>query len=246
MPKVARSFVVLIALMVAMPVVVMAQSTPAATPAQGTPTGQELAESDALWGGNYVERLPSCDAEPLCLAMLTHDDDGGEYYYGVIQNNTQDRVFVNNVAVTLLDDDGALAAQGDVFDVAPWIVSPGGHAIIGITVTGEYLDEFTAEAEFDYFPVIAGEQDFGVPVRVDSAELRGSGVLGEWTNTSEYTFGTVSAVLACFADDGSITYRLFGDSSNGPYEPGASDRFAVEIYGEPDCENFVISAYGYS
>lgn len=216
---------------------------PAVALAQGTPEAAERAESDALWGGTYVEQLPSCEGEPLCLALLTQGQRGDEYYYGVIQNNAQNWVRVRDVAVSLFDSDGEFAAHGESYEIAPEIISPGGHALIGITVTGEYISDFTVEAQFDFEPSAVADA-YGVPVRVDNATVRGTGVLGEWTNTSNYTFDRVYVELACFADDGSITYTSDDSSRTGPYGPGAADRFAVEIYGDHDCENFVVTAYG--
>lgn len=225
-------------------IVALCLAWPGVAKAQGTPISEPIAESDTYWGGNYVDELPSCDGEVLCLALLSYANRGDEYYHGVIQNNTEDWVRVRDVTVTLFDSSGEFAAQGDTFEVAPGVISPGGHALIGLTVSGEYLSEdFTTEAQFDFEPSTGGADGFSVPVRVDSAEIRGSAILGEMTSTSEYIFNYLYVNAACFDEDGSISYTGGGDARNGPYQSGSTDRFAVELYGN-ECTNFVVNAYG--
>ena len=216
---------------------------PSVALAQGTPASADLAESDALWGGNYVEQLPSCDDEPLCLASLTHGWAADEYYNGVIQNNSSDWIDIRTVTVSLFDKPGEFAAQGDSHTISQEVISPGGHALVGITVSGEYLSEFTTEAQFDYVRLGEVHDGSGIPVRIESAEIRGDAVLGELTNTSEYTFNTVWVWAACFEDDGSLPYLMFALKQNGPYEPGASERYAIELYGH-ECANFIVTAHG--
>src|SRR5680860_14776 len=162
---------------------------PTALFAQSTPQATETAESDAMWGGNYVNQLPSCADEGLCLAVVTHGERGDEYYHGIIHNDTQDWVGVNNVVVTLIDTNGEAAAQGDAYLVAPNVISPGGHALVGLTVAGEFISEFTTEAQIDY------ETDPDVTVgfrflalQVDNAEVRGNAILGELTNPEDFPF----------------------------------------------------------
>jgi hypothetical protein len=216
-----------------------------AASAQGTPEPTGLAESDVLWGGNYVDQLPSCESDGLCLAVLTQRgaDIRPEFYHGVIQNNTKDWVDVNDVTVTLFDDAGEFAALGDTWEISPRVISPGGHAFIGITVSGEYISEFTTEAQFDYEAGTGGEDGWGVPLRVNNAEVRGTAVLGEVTNISVHTFSTLYVRVTCFAENGKILYSKHTGVDNGPYGNEASARFAIDIF-DNNCANFAVSAFG--
>ncbi len=219
---------------------VLAQgSTPIASP-----SAVQLAESDAMWGGNFVERLPDCDGLEICMATLTQSDRGDEYYFGVIQNNTDQWVDVENVTVTLIDSAGEAAAIGDSITLEPSIVSPGGHALVMITVAGEYISDFTFETEFVFQPGTGEPDGFGVPVRIDEASVRGSGVLGEVTNTSDYDFGVISTNGACMSDEGAILYWFQGEAIIRPFPMGETARFSADIYGDADCSNFVVVAWG--
>lgn len=97
---------------------------------------------------------------------------------------------------------------------------------------------------FEFEPSTGGAYGFGVPLRVDSAYVRGYVILGELTNTSDYTLNCLYAYANCLAEDGSILYWGSGDATTGPYEPGDSDRFSIPIYGDYDCSNFVVTAFG--
>jgi len=212
--------------------------------AQGTPISEGVAESDALWGGNYVAHLPSCKDSEICLAALYQAEPGERYYFGIIQNRTQQWVKVHDASVSLFDPQGDLAAIGEIYFLSPSIISPGGHAILQVQTAGEFISQFTFEARFDYEPSNGGDDGDGVPVRIDSATLRGDAILAQFTNTSNYTFDSVWAYSACFADDGSILDIDQEIVDMGPFESGDSARFALEPRGDRECDNFVVTANG--
>jgi hypothetical protein len=213
--------------------------------AQGTPTSNELPATDRLWGGTYVDRLPNCDAiddEPLCLVLLTQSDRGDEYYYGVIQNVSDRFVTVHTVAVTIRDSAGDIAAVGDSVNESPSEISPGGHGLIMVTVAGEYLADFTAEARFDYTMGLAHD-GFGVPVQVDSAQVRGEGIVGEITNTGRIDYPVIYLHSICFDASGGAYYWGQSDALRGPIAIGETVAFAIPIY-DHDCDDFVVVAWG--
>jgi hypothetical protein len=230
-------------MMVAMLAISIGIGTPIAAQ-EASPPNVELAESDAMWGGNFVDNLPDCEANDLCMASLTQSERGDEYYFGVIQNNSEQWVKVETVTATLLDQAGEVAAIGDSVAVEPPIVSPGGHALVMITVAGEYISEFTFETEFVYEPGTGEPDGFGVPVQVDQVTIRGNGVLGEVTNTSSYDFGVVRTDGVCMSEAGDILYWFQGEANIRPFPAGETARFSADIYGDVDCTNFVVVAWG--
>ena len=240
-------------------VVVLGLASPSTITAQGTPEAEHVAESDALWGGNAVDQLPSCEGEELCLAVLSQSDRTEWMYQGIIQNNTQDWVRVRKVVVTLFDTDGEVAAIAGVYDLSPRAISPGGHALILVQAAGEFVSEFSFETRFDY-DVIENDYDGdGMPLEIESATLRGNAILGEFTNPWDHTIDNVTAYSVCLADDGTVLDWNQYLISSGPYETGDGDRlvFTVEtetdLTGEipkigesdsNDCSNFVVMAHG--
>jgi hypothetical protein len=238
--KLSMLNVIMIALvtLVSLPACARAQA-PVASPAVS-----QLAESDALWGGNYVDQLPSCDGDELCLAVLTQSSPGERYYYGVVQNNRRDWVSVRDAIVTLFDKSGDVAAIGGIYFLAPSVISPGGHALVQVQASGEFVSEFTFEARFDYDPGMGDGDGDGMPLRIDSATVRGDAILSEFTNTSDYTFDSVWAYSACFADDGSILDIDQNIVEMGPYGNGDGDRLVFEPRNVRDCSSFVVTANG--
>lgn len=208
--------------------------------AQSTPTST-ISEADALMGGNFVGSLPHCNDRDICVASLNQGwFENDEYYWGVLHNNTNDEVWVLTVSVAIYDATETLAAAGDSFDESPGLVGPGGHALVGFTLAGELLREFTFDATIDY-EVGASADGVGVPVLVEDATVRGDGILGNVTNTSSLDYPVVYVEAYCFADDGTITYRGSADIRN--LASGDSAPFSAPRY-DYDCGNFVVSAWG--
>jgi len=219
-------------------------ASPLMVTAQGTPEVEYLAESDALWGGNAVDQLPSCDGEELCLAVLSQSDQTEWMYQGIIQNNTQDWVRVQEVVVTIFDTNGEVAAIAEVWDLSPRAISPGGHALILVQAAGEFVSEFSHEAQFDYDPITNDDDGDGMPLEIESATTRGNAILGEFTNPWDHMIDDVRAYSVCLADDGTILDWDQYTISSGPYETGDGDRLVFEVSRDLDCSNFVIMAHG--
>lgn len=219
-------------------------ASPPMVTAQGTPEAKYLAESDALWGGNSVDQLPSCDGDGLCLAVLSQSDSTEWMYRGIIQNNTQDWVRVHKVVVTIFDTNGEVAAIAEVWGLSPRAISPGGHALILVQAAGEFVSEFSFETRFDYDPIENDYDGDGMPLEIESATIRGNAILGEFTNPWDHTIDDVRAYSVCLADDGTILDTDQYIISSGSYETGDGDRLVFKVSRDLDCSNFVVMAHG--
>lgn len=187
---------------------------------------------------------------------MTQKAPDSPHYYGLIQNNTRVWVDINEAVVTLFDTDGEIAAIAGIYNLAPSIISPGGHALVHLAADGEFVSEFTFEARFgfelgtdeddlDFQPKFYAEAGDGLPLQVDSATIRGDAILAEFTNPWEsYEFDGVWAYSACFADDGSILDINQTIVELAPYKAGDGDRVAFELRSDIDCTNFIVTAEG--
>jgi len=226
---------------VALTVVVLLPG-PEVVRAQGTPETLDLPGSDPMWSGTYVEQLPNCVGEPLCPAHLNQDVDQGNYFHGIIQNNTNDVLRVNRIAITQRDDTRKVSASGDSVNISPADILPGAHALIGTALDGEYIPSVDSEVTFD-FETEPSSEVFGTPIQVNYANVRGAAIVGEMTNTSDLRFEYLYATAICFNEDGNIIFSGNDQAGNGPYGSGDISPFAIPFHGK-NCDRFVVFATG--
>jgi hypothetical protein len=207
--------------------------SPVASPIAAT-TG-----ANPLWQGTYLDRLPTCDTGTLCLVALDQWALAGEYYFGVVHNDTADMMQVRKIAVTLRDGAGAVAAAGYSVSITPMFVAPGDHALVLFTIQGDRDPSYAWEATFDAQAGVA-PSGYGAPVQIANAAVRGDAIVGEITNTTPDTLNRLTATSMCFDANCTITDRRFSEAATGPYPPGATATFSIPNYVRIDCTNFVV------
>lgn len=208
---------------------------------QASPSVAEPADTNALWGGTFVDSLPVCEDEGICLVNLSPSSESG-YFEGLVHNNTDEWVHISSISVTAFDKSNEFSAQG-IGTVTPSYISPGGHAILGVGLAGEYEEGYTVDVKPEYESSPSQLRGI-VNLRVEDPTIKADAILGTVTNQTDRDVKPMRVLGVCFDQQGSITYNSDQLISEAAAKPGESAHFAIPIY-SADCSNFVAIGYGY-